>query len=161
MTTFILQVTQGYCKFLNPSKNQLDGFFIFFKSNYKVTALGYKLQIKTLVIMENIVQLNFNDLQSVIKECLRDAVDEIKAIPDPPKLSDRVSLPEACEITELSRSAMYKLCMGKEVPHEKYGKRLIFSRKALQEWIRDRTIRPASAKDIMTDRLAKSAGKIH
>ncbi len=68
--------------------------------------------------MTQIYQLSGDELQEVIKTCLRDAVAEIKAIPDPPKLPDWVELPEACEITKLSKSAIYKLCMDNAIPYE-------------------------------------------
>ena len=107
--------------------------------------------------MINIVQLNYEDLQTVIKNCLRDAIQEIKAIPDPPKLSDRCTLPEACEITGLSRSLIYKMSMDGTIPKEKYGKRLVFSRKALNEWIEKRTISVSDPDTIMIERLSEIA----
>ena len=109
--------------------------------------------------MTNIVQLDFTDLQTAIKDCLRDAIAEIKAIPDPPKLPDRCTLPEACEITGLSRSLLYKLSMDGEIPKQKYGRRLVFSRKALNEWVQARTVSIANPDNIIYDRLQKSAKK--
>jgi excisionase family DNA binding protein len=109
--------------------------------------------------MTQIVQLNYDELQEIIKTCLRDSIAEIKAIPDPPKLSDRCTLPEACEITGLSRSLIYKMSMDGTIPKEKYGKRLVFSRKALTEWMQDRTVSTASPEAIMTERLSKTAKK--
>jgi excisionase family DNA binding protein len=109
--------------------------------------------------MTNIVQLDFNDLQTAIKDCLRDAIAEIKAIPEPQKIPDRCTLAEACEVTHLSKSAIYKLCMDGAIPFEKYGRRSIFSRKALNEWMTARTIQPATPDQIMTERLQKSAKK--
>ena len=109
--------------------------------------------------MTQIYQLSGAELQEVIKACLRDAVAEIKSIPDPPKLPDRCTLPEACLITGLSKSAIYKLCMDNAIPYEKYGRRSIFSRKALEQWMKDRTITPLSPDAEMTDQLAKSAKK--
>jgi excisionase family DNA binding protein len=109
--------------------------------------------------MTNIVQMNYEDLQAAIKTCLRDAVEEIKAIPEPKKLPDRCTLPAACEITGLSQSAIYKMSMDGTIPKEKYGKRLVFSRKALNEWMENRTISAPSASEVMENRLAKSAKK--
>ncbi len=109
--------------------------------------------------MTNIVQLDFNELQAAIKDCLRDAITEIKAIPDPPKLPDRCTLPEAAEITGLSRSMLYKLSMDGEIPRQKYGKRLVFSRKALDQWMTARTKTPVTPDAVMTSRLQQSAKK--
>ncbi|MCJ7449519.1 MAG: helix-turn-helix domain-containing protein [Bacteroidales bacterium] len=109
--------------------------------------------------MTQIIQLNYEELEAAIKNCLREAVAEIKAIPDLPKLPDRCTLPEACEITGLSKSLIYKLCMDGAIPREKYGKRLVFSRKALNEWVQARTVIIPSPDEIMTDRLSETAKK--
>jgi excisionase family DNA binding protein len=109
--------------------------------------------------MTNIVQLNYEDLQTVIKDCLRDAIAEIKAIPTPEPMPDRCTLPEACQITGLSKSLVYKMSMDGVIPKEKYGKRLVFSRKALNEWVQARTVSMASPEKIMSGSLQKSANK--
>lgn len=74
-------------------------------------------------------------------------------------LQDRISLHEACELTNQSKSQVYKLTMLNEIPFQKYGKRLVFSRKSLLAWMEKRTISAPSAGDIMENRLAKSAKK--
>jgi excisionase family DNA binding protein len=74
-------------------------------------------------------------------------------------LQDRISLNEATQITGLSKSLLYKLSMDNAIPREKYGRRLVFSRKALNEWVQARTVATPSPDEIMTDRLAKSAKK--
>jgi excisionase family DNA binding protein len=115
------------------------------------------LVLSKALSMTQIIQLSYDELQEVIKSCLRDAVAEIKAIPDPPKLPDRCNLFEACEITHLSKSAIYKLCMDNAIPYEKYGRRSVFSRKALNEWVTARTMPPPDLDGEMSDRLSKSA----
>ena len=90
--------------------------------------------------MTQIVQLDFTELQTAIKNCLRDAIAEIKAIPDPPELPDRISLNEACQVTGSSKSQIYKLSMMGEIPVRHFGKRLVFSRKELTAWMEGRTV---------------------
>jgi len=107
--------------------------------------------------MTTIYQLSGEELKSVVTGCLKEAVAQIKAIQDPPKLDDRVTLPEAAEITRLSKSMLYKLCMDGTIPFEKYGRKNIFSRRILDNWMQERTTTPFSPEDEMTDRLAKSA----
>lgn len=109
--------------------------------------------------MVQIVQFNYEELQIVVKNCLIDAIQEIRSIPTPEEISDRCTLPEACEITGLSRSLLYKLSMDGEIPRLKYGRRLIFSRKALNEWVQARTVSTANSDNIMSDRLQKTAKK--
>ena len=109
--------------------------------------------------MTTILQMNEEDLQKAIKNCLRESIEEIKSLPTPEPLPDRITLLEACEITNQSKSQIYKLTMLNEIPHQKFGKRLIFSRKILINWRESRTISAPAAGDVMSDRLAKSAKK--
>lgn len=109
--------------------------------------------------MTTILQLSQEDLRTEIKNCLRESIEEIKSIPTPEPLPDRITLSEACELTNQSKSQVYKLTMLNEIPFQKYGKRLVFSRKALKAWMEKRTISAPEAGDVMTDRLAKSAKK--
>jgi len=109
--------------------------------------------------MTTILQMNQEDLRTEIKNCLRESIEEIKSIPTPEPLPDRITLIEACTLTNQSKSQIYKLTMLNEIPFQKYGKRLVFSRKALLIWMEARTIPAPEAGDVMTDRLAKSAKK--
>lgn len=70
---------------------------------------------------------------------------------------DRITLNEAEKITNLRKSALYKMTMSGTIPHDKYGNRLVFSRKKLEEWVQTRTISKTSPDDIMSDRLVKAA----
>jgi excisionase family DNA binding protein len=65
-----------------------------------------------------------------------------KATAQPPKqpLADRCTLPEALEITALSKSKLYKLTSTNEIPHKRFGNRLIFSRRELLDWIESNTM---------------------
>lgn len=109
--------------------------------------------------MTTILQLSQEDLRTEIKNCLRESIEEIKSIPTPAPLPDRITLSEACELTGFSKSQIYKLSMLDEIPRSRYGKMLVFSRKALLKWIEERTITAPEAGDVMTDRLSKSAKK--
>jgi hypothetical protein len=48
------------------------------------------------------------------------------------------------------------MSMDESIPKEKYGKRLIFSRKALNEWVQARTISKTSTDEIMTEAHQRS-----
>lgn len=101
------------------------------------------------------IQISYSDLETAVNNCMRRVIDEIKTLPVVPKLPDRCTFKEAIQITGLSESALYKMSSKSEIPCEKYGKRLIFSRKALDQWMRDRTTSPLS----ITDQIAESARK--
>lgn len=109
--------------------------------------------------MTNILQLNQEDLRAEIKNCLRESIEELRSIPTPELLPDRISINEACIHTGSSKSQIYKLTMLDEIPHQKFGKRLVFSRKALTEWMEEKTVSPSTPSDVMNDRLAESAKK--
>lgn len=109
--------------------------------------------------MTNIVQLDFDDLQVALKLCFKEAIHEIKEIPLKPELLDRIGLKEAIEITGLKESALYKMTMKDSIPHKKFQKRLVFSRKELEAWVAERTVRKQSPEEIASQQLAKVARK--
>jgi excisionase family DNA binding protein len=111
--------------------------------------------------MVTILQLSQQELREELRNFLRESIEEIRSIPAPApaQLPDQIDLAEACKEVDLSESQVYKLTMLKEIPFSKYGKRLVFSRKALREWKHERTKPSATASEIMTDRLARGAKK--
>jgi excisionase family DNA binding protein len=110
-----------------------------------------------------ILQLEKTDLQEMFKDCIRQVINEVK----PSKsecLPDSISLTEACAIIgtkekPASKATVYKLTMDKEVPFSKFGKRLVFSRKQLMEWMESRTICASSTDDSVSERLTSTARK--
>jgi excisionase family DNA binding protein len=52
---------------------------------------------------------------------------------------DRIGIEEVKEITRLSYSQLYKLTAKNEIPHRKFGKRLVFSRTAIKDWMEKQT----------------------
>lgn len=110
-------------------------------------------------ISQTILQMNEKDLQAVFKRCFRESIEEIKSLPSPEPLPDRITLSEACELTNQSKSQVYKLTMLNEIPYQKFGKRLVFSRRALKEWMENNTISAPLAGNVMESRLAKFAKK--
>lgn len=107
--------------------------------------------------MTNIIQLDYSELQQAIKTCVAEAIAEISVIPKQQPLQDRCSLAEAMVITGLSDSQLYKMTSLGTIPFEKYGKRLQFSRRALAQWIEERTMPAPTSEEIMSRKLAKTA----
>ncbi|MGV8880058.1 MAG: helix-turn-helix domain-containing protein [Sphingobacteriaceae bacterium] len=58
--------------------------------------------------------------------------------PESPQ-SDKCNLSDALKVTGLSKSKMYKLTSTNKIPFESYNNRLVFSRKKLEAWIKDKT----------------------
>ena len=107
--------------------------------------------------MTTILQLEKNELQEIIKDCVRLAIIETQ--PARPEQPDRIDFNEACEVTGFSKSQMYKLSHLGEIPRSHYGKKLIFSRKSLLEFMEARTISAPAAGKVMSDRLSLAAKK--
>lgn len=79
------------------------------------------------------------------------------------KPSDNLSLAEAIDyLAELgapvTRSSIYNLTFRGQIPHRKIGRRTVFSRRELAEWVESRTRRPEEAKAEATRLIAQSAG---
>ncbi len=108
--------------------------------------------------MTTIIQFERADLEQVVRNCLKEAMFEIKSLPSPEEIQDRILFNDACQITGLSESAMRKLCMKGEIPVERYGgRRLVFSRRALKEWMKNRTVPVSTPGDMMAEKMARDA----
>jgi excisionase family DNA binding protein len=73
--------------------------------------------------------------------------------------NDRIGLKEAIGIIGLKQSSIYKMTMTGTIPYEKFGKRLVFSRKQLEEWVQQRTVRKQSPEENASQQLAKVTRK--
>lgn len=109
--------------------------------------------------MTNIIQFNYDDLQAAIKNCFRESIEEIKNLANQEEKPDRCTITEAEEITGLKQSAIYKMTMQGTIPHKKFHKRLIFSRRELTVWIEQQSISKKSPEETATEHLAKVAKK--
>jgi excisionase family DNA binding protein len=72
---------------------------------------------------------------------------------------DRTGIDEISEMTGLSKSAIYKLSMKNEIPHRKFGKRLIFSRSEVKDWLEQQTVGKVTRQQKAARRLASLAAK--
>ena len=57
-----------------------------------------------------------------------------------------------------TRASLYNLVYYKRIPHRKFGRRTVFSKKELLAWIEERTTRPETKGDAAL-RIAKSANR--
>lgn len=76
--------------------------------------------------------------------------------PEPQQLPDRCGFGDALEITGLSKSKLYKLTASNEIPHKRFGSRLIFSRKELLTWLESQTVDKHDSSEVHLA-LARSA----
>ena len=78
------------------------------------------------------------------------------------KPSDNLSLAEAIDyLAELgapaTRSSIYNLTFRGQIPYRKIGRRTVFSRRELAEWVESRTRRPNESKAEAARLIAQSA----
>lgn len=93
---------------------------------------------------------SFNELPEVVR-LLFEKVESIEQIlqtfkPAEAGSEDLLNLEEAAKFLKISEASLYTKVSRKEVPFSKPGKRLYFSRAALQQWVIDASYK--TAKDI-------------
>jgi hypothetical protein len=113
--------------------------------------------------MNTIVQLTYEELHAVVKNSVREAMAEMNSATAQPAKQDRIDFKDAlahfqaCGVP-MSESKLRKLCMQQAVPSiGKFGRRIVFSRQQLDQWIQANTVKPIDASAVMTERLRKAA----
>jgi predicted DNA-binding transcriptional regulator AlpA len=94
-----------------------------------------------------------------IQKILDDHTAKFAPEPAPEPKDDRVGIDEIKLLTGLSLSQLYKLTMANAIPHRKFGRRLVFSVKAITEWMELQTTGKETNKQKAARELAKSAIK--
>ena len=77
--------------------------------------------------------------------------------PAPIEIRDKIGIAEAQVLTGLKRSAIYQKSHLGQIPCAHFGKKLVFSRKALFVWMKENTIPKKSPKDAAIFHLQKEA----
>lgn len=58
-----------------------------------------------------------------------------------------------------TRATLYNLVYKNTIPHKKFGRRTVFSKKELLAWIESRTVRPEDKRAAAALRIAESAAR--
>lgn len=74
-----------------------------------------------------------------------------------PPLQDEIGIDEAAQVTGRKKSTIYRDSMNGVIPCGRRGKRLIFSRKDLQEWMRCNTVTKTVRSSKVLSNLSESA----
>lgn len=108
--------------------------------------------------MQNIVltPIPIPELVDLIASEVESRLKETKPV-EP--LHDRIGLEEVIRITGLQKSALYKKTMDNAIPHCKFGRQLVFSRREVEAWMQERTVPQQSVEEIAIRNLAKVANK--
>jgi predicted DNA-binding transcriptional regulator AlpA len=106
---------------------------------------------------------SLEEIEATIEKCLSKHLLAHSSYSDSRKINDslldRIGLNEAMEITGLKQSAIYKKTMQGDIPNKKFGKKLIFSRRELEIWMDQNTVRKRTPEEIASKQLAKIARK--
>jgi excisionase family DNA binding protein len=106
--------------------------------------------------MQVFTTLPISELEQVISAAVREGLSSLQ-IHQRPVQEDRIGIDEACSLTGYSKATIYKMTFTGEIPFQKYGKRLVFSRQTLSDWMSDRTINTNQADKTVTDQLSNEA----
>lgn len=110
--------------------------------------------------MDKIILTTPEQLEEIVQNAVK------KALPDkeetkPQKIPDTCSIEQALKFLaengfQLSKSKLYKLTADKALPFRYFGRRIIFSRQELLQWVQQQTISSTNTEETLLS-LAKSA----
>jgi len=103
------------------------------------------------------------ELKALIRGCTREEIESIlQGMTQKETVPERLNLQEASEYLGVSKSYIYKLTHTRMIPFNKFGRRVIFYTKELDEWILQNAIRIKTKEEIekeASEYLSKIARK--
>ena len=97
-------------------------FFGFLNINFKYTYMENPFEI----IMERL-----NSIENQLKEVLQSTT--IRSVKNVPEL---LTLPQLSDYIGLAKQTIYKYSYSKTIPHYKTGKKLVFKKEEIDEWLK-------------------------
>lgn len=89
------------------------------------------------------------ELKALIRSCIREEIESIlQGMHQQKIVPERLGLQDAAEYLGVSKSQMYKLTHTRAIPYYKFGKRVIFYTKELDEWIKQTAYRVKTREEI-------------
>jgi excisionase family DNA binding protein len=83
-----------------------------------------------------VIDLNVQELEQIIERKIQKILSLVKQSTVPKENSERfINVSEASKIVHLSISAIYGKTSDKTIPFIKKGKRVLFERKKLEDWL--------------------------
>lgn len=85
---------------------------------------------------EPLALIGYEELKGLIRQEIEAAQQRLEAKP----VHDTITLADVIDLLDehgmpTSKAKIYKLTSACEIPHRKYGNKLVFSRKELHEWM--------------------------
>lgn len=117
--------------------------------------------------MENtVIVTSPAELQTIISDAVSAILPKLADFrrKNEPVETDGMTVENAARfLTELgiptTRASLYNLVYYKRIPHRKFGRRTVFSKKELLTWIESRTVRPTNSRADAALHLADSANR--
>lgn len=115
---------------------------------------------------ESVIVTTPAQLQSIISDAVNAILPKLADFrrKNEPVETDRINVEDAARfLTEqgipATRSTIYNLVYKNSIPHKKFGRRTLFSKKELLAWIESRTVRPDDKRTAAALRIAESANR--
>jgi excisionase family DNA binding protein len=103
------------------------------------------LKMENSILIRNITA---EELQELIRKSIHDEIHFFMKGLNQKTIPERLSLIEAAQYLGVSKSYMYKLTHTRAIPFNKFGKRVIFYTKELDEWIKQTSFRVKTREEI-------------
>lgn len=108
--------------------------------------------------MEIITSYNKSELEQIIYEAIQKAFNKKPSAPVQEQ-SDEIGFKEFLQLTGYGSQTGYKKIHQGEVPCYKRGKKLVFSRKEILQWLESQTVRRVATIKRIETQLSESARK--
>lgn len=77
------------------------------------------------------------ELQSLIKESIHEEIETFLKGLNQKTIHERMNLVETAQYLGVSKSAMYKFTMNRKIPFNKFGRRIFFYTKDIDNWLKE------------------------
>ncbi len=89
--------------------------------------------------MENIVftQLSVDEVRKMLREEIKGALTEVNPSQEPPEENTYLNIQQVSELINLAVPTIYGLVHRRHIPFIKRGKKLLFEKEQLTDWLRN------------------------
>ena len=85
--------------------------------------------------MGKLVLMSEEELESMLKECVRSVLEEHLAAPPNDPEPEFLDVTQACQLLHLARQTIYGLTSRGQIPYMKSRHKLVFRKADLIEWV--------------------------
>lgn len=118
------------------------------------------------IIMNNIIVTSPDELRAMISDAIQEVLPKLANFRRKNEQieTDNLTVEQAAiflreQGSPIKRETIYALAFRKKIPYRKVGRRTVFSKRELMEWIESRTTRPDEVKSEAVLQIARSANR--